>query len=390
MRIWRRRRRTRLALSLVALAAFAAPSQVEADDPPLAVNHVLSLDASGVRNTALTRAPGSFGGTFIEGGKVVALFTGDAGRHMAELKRQMKYPDRLELRMARFTLSELSSTKEAISERRQELSEKGIVMYVLGVREAKNVVRVEVNRLDDAVRREFASYGSRVVLEEGVPPVKSSRRNDPPPFLAGYELFNVSEDLTSYTCTESFAMKTFAPGPRYFVTSAGHCFDNTNVIQHGPYTVGSGFWLDGFYWGSEADVIPIEVTWATTAPWVIDDYPDIIDVVTAMDAQIVGAGKCKSGVTSDRTCGVVVDTLQDVYYASEGVLLRNQVIGSMWNDFGDSGAPVYHHVQSNVSAAADGIVSGIRFNNGVRETIYSDIQAVRRLLNMNVATTVGF
>jgi streptogrisin D len=148
--------------------------------------------------------------------------------------------------------------------------------------------------------------------------------------------------FTGWTCTTGFVARATKTGKLYLVT-AGHCTAGSGLFaqwSHHGASIGRAA-LDAFEDGSSADAGAIEIDEVGVSNLVYASSNADIGSVTASLAdrsQTIGSEVCRSGGTSEWTCGHVVATDVDTKIA--GKHIRH----TWWTDFpsasGDSGGPV--------------------------------------------------
>lgn len=149
----------------------------------------------------------------------------------------------------------------------------------------------------------------------------------------------------SYLCSVGFGA-TDSSGDDVIVT-AGHCTEGASSFGYNGSTLGT--LLDTSFPGD--DYGAIQVSASHTAVGAVDNYSGGQVAVKGSTAAAVGATVCKSGRTTDWTCGAIVSKNQSVNYG-DGDVVSGLTEHSACVEQGDSGG-------SNLSGSqAQGLTSG--------------------------------
>jgi hypothetical protein len=181
----------------------------------------------------------------------------------------------------------------------------------------------------------------------------------------------------------------FYKNGNYFISTAGHCFGTAATSPTGgalvnQYSLAIGRQhADGR--GKGYDIGLVRITTDSTLPGgryatnklkrynSVDTYDANI---TSWSSVYTGQYACKSGITTDYTCGVVTSANTTVKYPTQDYTFNvAKVAGTDWSKPGDSGAGVYN--SSGTTATYLGNVSGNYTLNGVIQggffTKFSDV-----------------
>jgi len=246
-----------------------------------------------------------------------------------------------------------------------------------------------------------ARYGrSNLILEQQDYLHLMNRDNVGPPWPGGMTLQGScvgSTDCLIAGCTAGFNAWQFIQGVRFhYMLTAGHCFTpNTPVTTGSNVPVGHVI-QSWFASGSAADAEDILTSPGTQTPKIITSDPTQQVVQSAAPSQVTGVGVCKSGITTNETCGWTVSFVHENVSGCEDppactviVTLVDQVVADnptgVSINSGDSGGPVYSYVSGGVQA--QGLVSTGN-DTGTRMS-YSFIQNILSVSSLFLCFDLG-
>lgn len=362
---------------------------------------------------AKRRWPGSFGGLWLEKGKVFIAFTGRAKAKVGKLGR--RFPRRKRLRAVRVDDS-LIALRRLQAQMATDRARNPVALtepssgrpiplsYALEIDVKRDAVVALVERpVTQEIAAAFAQRYGPGVLVEFAPPqeplgllVCTGRDNCPPNLRAGLK---VNSPTTA--CTAAFNV-TYRSANRTIdgLLSAAHCGDpDADLLSdrsHAGYVYGevvaeqqSGRVDAELH--SVVRLIENSVPWSALAPWIWLSKAGSKTPVNGVGTYAglpVGATVCKSGIMTEVTCGEV---LSKTYSANSATWVPNQM------DFikttvcaipGDSGAPVYtatrgsRNAQGIVSAATDRPCSDPQFSS-----TFGHIEFAQNALGVTVTTS---
>lgn len=314
---------------------------------------------------ALSRWPASFGGLWIDGGKVFIAFTDRTKQRVGKLAAKFPAPKRLHRVIVDDSLASLRQLQNQMILDRQvnpvttadPRSGRPIpVAYSLEIDVKGNQVAAMVHQpVTGEIVAGFAQrYGSDVAVQFLPPPeplslfVCTGRDNCPPTLRGG--LVTSAETMTN--CTIGFNV-TYPSGNATVdgTLSAAHCgnpdADYLDDRSHAGYVYGSvvaeqqSGRVDSEL-HSVLGLIANSAPWSALAPWLyLSDTTKkaTVNKVGTYASLPVGATVCKSGITTGTTCGEVLSKTYsfDSYVDNAIDFFRT----SACVDGGDSGAPVY-------------------------------------------------
>jgi len=379
---------------------------------------------------AQRRWPGSFGGLWLEKGKVFIAFTGRANRKVGKLGRG--FPKRKRLRAVRVDDSLIALRQlqaQMITDRAlnpvaltEPRSGRPIPLsYALEIDVMRNAVVALVHRpVTQEIAAAFAQRYGPGVLVEFAPPTEplgllvcTGRDNCPPNLRAGLMV----EDPSAY-CTAAFNV-AYRSGNKTVegLLSAAHCgnpdADVHSERSHAGYPYGE---VVAEQQRGRVDAELHSVTgfiasapWSALAPWIWISKASSQTPVSGVGTYAglpVGASVCKSGVVTGVTCGEV---LSKTFSADKATYVPNQmefIKTSVCAKKGDSGSPLYTtfypfrglELKSarksgirRVIRKAQGILSGgdtdIPCSDPKFSTTFGHIEFVEDALGVNVITS---
>ncbi|THF75933.1 S1 family peptidase [Cohnella fermenti] len=201
------------------------------------------------------------------------------------------------------------------------------------------------------------------------------------PVRGGLAINNTS---TGSLCTGAFTGWTIGPtGPVDLLVTAGHCGSLYDYFSQGNASIGA---VNYKYFQGTTDALIILNTTGTVAfnsPYNYDN--GYWDATESISSEIAGETICKSGVSSDVTCG----PLRTPYASGsvDGTYLVGLRSAALYSTGGDSGAPTYLPGSSGNHTLA-GVLSGGNIVAGEQRTLYSHIQNVITNLNLSGVYTL--
>lgn len=331
------------------------------------------------------RAADAYAGVYMDhqdGGVIRVGFTKDLDRHRAAVRARFPFVARLRFFEADSTLSALNALHERIGDDLRDLRRSGIAVVTIATDVPNNAVAIGVHNLTAEDKQSLTErYGEQIRVVEDAAPVKRRRREiQSPPFAGGLQIH--SDDF--FECTSGFVAKSRTGAARYLLT-AGHCGaqstiwlqgEAANSTLGGTYigTMAQNEFYDG---GEDGGKINMNANFESSKVYANGEYRGISSVEST---DFVGQFVCKSGITTEYTCGVLRDNNFSLYYQDEDVILHRQRRATLTSDFGDSGSPIFELNQ------AQGILSGGP-SNSTATTYYSHISRVSTRLQVNVNAT---
>ncbi len=199
-----------------------------------------------------------YGGMYLDqarGGIPVFLTTGSVDALSSQLQKEM--PEiQFEVHHVDNTLAQLTSTKDAISDSRDELTADGVIVHSASVDVVNNQVIVGVDRVSDAARKALDTFGPAVVLYEDTAKTNDSctMSSCGPDMKGGLEI----ESSVPNICTSGYVANREDTDPNYIVlVTAGHCIKDggtSDSWSHDSHTIGPEDSHHGYHDGSYGDV----------------------------------------------------------------------------------------------------------------------------------------
>lgn len=198
-----------------------------------------------------------------------------------------------------------------------------------------------------------------------------------PPLAAGLQINDAGA-----RCTSAFVSNDEFSGQWYLLT-AGHCsppggtFWYQGITDHSVVGNPVGGDTRNAYYRKGRDGIAIFMNAlnVTNDIYIEGNYRGVTGV---QRTDYVGDFVCKSGITSEQTCGQITDTNATINYG-EGSDVVRQRVANLYSAPGDSGAPIYYF------STAKGVLSGGPAND-FSVTYYSQITNVENTVDVNVLT----
>lgn len=352
-----------LLTALVVVGSFGQARSFGAASP---FTPTFVAEIEGLEKKARSQWPNSFAGLWAspESGQVSVAFTDQATIRAEALGRELANPERLQGVDAKFSIEQLEATQERlIAARDASGSELARTSYDLGISLQDNQVRVitpePTGPMREAVAQEF---GDRARVEEGrlaQPDSCLSRFDCLSGLRAGIE--TLSSATATSPCSTAFVVKN-ANGKRELL-SAGHCAGSLRY-HAATYT---GQVKDQVIYGA-VDAERQGVSDAhSSRPFIYvtdDERARGVQSVGRWDNITVGlTNSCKVGVTTNLTCGLVLDKHYSPQYVENG---NRFVQTSYCSESGDSGGAVFNggralgiHSGGDLATCASGSDYGI-------------------------------
>ena len=283
------------------------------------------------------RAEPTFGGMFIDqarGGKLVVNLVNGSHADKERIAGLVPSDGQVEFRDAKHTLRALDAAYEAMNAALPALESRGLVIHEVELSERENVLRVGLDRLDEAWIAEVED-----VLDPGIveffeaDPLNAgacSRTSCPSPerLRAGLVIGAAGE-----VCTSGFIVHN---GTNSQMLTAAHCFKYGGVgqtVYHAGVSIGqvSDTLLYDY---SDGDVKMINIPNTRESNWIYNQF-----AILTPDISTAGKPICRSGIASGVDCGVILETRNTTGY--DGYHFVNQGKTDFGSADGDSGGPMY-------------------------------------------------
>lgn len=355
-----------VALSFLAALLFAGPAHGLASGspanspPPKSLQALKALER--LEPTALRRWPDTFGGLWLERGKVFVAFTTGGKQGVKRLGSRFPTPEKLRPIKVDDSLAALRALET------QMVADRGTnpVMftdpasgrlvqrpYQLEIDVKRNIVVVTVEQaVTPSLAAGFAQrYGQDVVVEQGLlaqPTPCAFEVFCAPDLRAG--LF-IGGSAMNWYCTSGF---TAFAGATQYILSAAHCGNDPVPGQGAPPDPGGSRIHGGSTYGvvaleqlsgqldAEAHVIQDFNLFNALHPWIYISEANkqgVVGKVGTYDGTPIGLKVCKFGANSFKSCGKVLSKTVSPYYVPNGMDFINT---SVCSAPGDSGGPLYH------------------------------------------------
>jgi hypothetical protein len=305
--------------------------------------------------------PDEYGGAYLDhslGGKIVAGFTSQVQAHELAISALVPHRERVVVRLTRHTEADLNTAAGALEF--HALAEKyGTKVTWIGTDIALNGLRVGILPPSAGPTSETSDIPSRIEAEasiasevefDGFAVSSNEDSDDVPPILAGHAL-NVG-------CTAG--LPAFNNQGHYGFLIAGHCVDfpGQTVTHNGAGS--NGGIVNGFGNGGNYDWAFIDgfyVSGSYSQARTFGTWPNSISFEgTDAGYDIQGNIRCKSGKTTNLTCGPIISMNYNWTDSDSGVSYTNQRRVDATAGLGDSGAAVWHSIGN--SAYGAGVQSG--------------------------------
>lgn len=385
-----------VAASLAGALATGAAGQVIGGDPseptldPQTENDELRSAIGALEVEALNEYPDSFAGLWLGeegvGGPVYVAFTGDAATKVAQLAVGFARPDLLRPVETEHSLAALERLQRNLAADR-ELVHAGTLAvpdipahYDLGIDLQRNTVYAVVERLTGDTAAAFAArYGRPLAVREGplaVSEACNSRSSCSPDLRSGLA---TGLQFFSNDCSTGFTVRV--NGNRQLL-SAAHCGRNDgdssarfhDFLRYGEVRA------DGYSGAVDAERHSVEGLFDAQPLIYVNnaDKSRKVNFTSQYDRLTVGDTACKSGITTNQTCGEVLGK----YFSPDYVPRSERFIKSSYcGQPGDSGGGVY------LGQIALGIHSGGTTGDCSQQgdfSIFGHIEFVENRLNATV------
>lgn len=375
-------RRTATAVAAITTALFGLPptTSVASAAPDIAAqpwHEIAATDGDQVVQWAGTHAPEEFAGTWLspQDERLVVAFTRVPEEKLNDLRSRLRHPDSLRVVVRQRSVKALYATQAAIDADRDRLRSEGIHVTVTGIDSDGNQVTVGVRTRDERtvalLRSRYGDDALRIEQRDYAKP--ADRAPAVPPWPGGMHLQGVcygSTDCIVAGCSANFV--TWGYLDRLYVQfmlTAGHCFTWFSEVTTHTGTVGQVI-QQIFYTGARVDAEKILLRAPNYHPYIYTQGTTREIVVDYQSFQQQYQGVCKSGITTDETCGwLVVQTHVTVpicvdYPACQNIVVLYDQVEANHNSIavgpGDSGGPVYDRVAGGIRG--QGIVSAMDYS----------------------------
>lgn len=353
------------ALSLAAALLCATPAKSgkvssSAKRPPAKSLQALKA-LERLEPTALRRWPETFGGLWLERGKVFIAFTTGGKQAVKRLASRINTHEPLRAVLVDDSLAALRQIQARMIADREvnpvmdtdPASGRPIrLSYDLDVDIKRNMVVAIVEKpVTPALAGSFRGrYGEDVVVEQGLltkPLACTSQFFCTPDLRAG---LLIGGSAANWFCTSAF---TAFAGPTQYILSAAHCGNDPVPNQGAPPDPGGDRIHGGSTYGTvtfeqfsgkldaEAHTIQNLNLYNALKPWIyVNDAQrkGVVGSVGTYDGLPVGLKICKVGAKTFRTCGDVLSKSYSPDYLPNGM---DFVKADMCSEPGDSGGAVY-------------------------------------------------
>lgn len=355
-----------IAIAIVGLTAAGATGQdldvTPLPDPTLSEEELRSA-AETLEPTARAKWPETFAGVWLGeegiGGPIYVAFSEGAEAKVAELALDFPRPDLLRpvavdrsLSELEKLLAELHVDREQIRNDRLSLNGVSNASYDLGIDIRQNTVYAQMTSVGADTAQTFSQrYGEPLALREGAvaqPADCDSRADCKPNLRSGLR----TAQAAGGACSTGFVVRH--EGDRR-VLSAAHCGVNDGDDvgrRHNGERYGE---VKQDAYSGAADVEVHSVTSASgfdAKPWIFVDFGarqrDVF-FTGNYEGLLVGDTTCKSGITTNKTCGEVLGKHFEPSYVPNS---ERFIKAAFCSNGGDSGAGVY------INHKAVGIESG--------------------------------
>lgn len=342
-----------VALVLVALAAaLAVPGAAGAAKGGKSRSLQTAKGIGKLEPTALRRWPASFGGLWLQRGKIFVAFTARGKQRVARLGRGFAKPQKLHAVKVDDSLASLRALQaQMIAERgtnpvmvTDSLGRPVPLAYDLNIDIKRNfvVVITEQAATPELLALFRARYGEDVLVEQGplAAPHVCNSRTDCPPFLrSGLRV----EGSTG--CSTAFGVLYPSAGERVDgILSAAHCGDP-------DANLGGDQFHNGVFYGEvvaeqqsgkvDAELHSVGNGFFSFFPLIYrsnSDQAAHVGKVGTYAGLLVGQKVCKAGITTGESCGPVLSKSFSPTYVTNGM---DFIKADYCSDKGDSGAGVY-------------------------------------------------
>lgn len=360
---------------------YAKAYDVEVDE---ALRRLRAQSEIGKLNAELlAKERATFGGLFIQHDpsfRVVAQFTPKGGQnldaHLQALGLQDLAPD-VERRTVRLPLRRL----EALQAEANRIVRKQGVAADSRINVAENRVELVTEMPADLVQAITAeSRTSKLAADLRLPENVEIVGTDSLPRPQAYIFGGVAIDR----CTAGFVVQS---GGTLGISTAGHCFDDTNVYQNRPlpYVTGQFSGSIDSQWHTAPGLRPTNRVWDGQYDASTPYYRHITAYKTRAQ-QVAGEFVCKYGITTGYTCGTIVTTSYTPGYIPGATATYVFVDNPNQNlsEGGDSGGPWFSGETAYGIHSGGGTGGGL--NNPNNASIYGPVDGLMAL-GANILTT---
>lgn len=247
---------------------------------------------------------------------------------------------------ARNSLRALNALQDQLTARHHDLAEQGVLLGEWSVDVRSNKVHVGVIGLTAEARDILLTTFGEDKLEvvESTPLGTMSRYQDSPPWQSGNLIAS-----GSIACTTGF---NFYTNGDYYLSTAGHC--GAGAWYNGGRYIGSSRLVSFSNYGyADAQLITPAGLVAGDVYVRANETAPVVSY-TANSQQAVGSSICVDGAYTGEVCGVRIISTNSCYYLlDDGIVMCGLTTAqspSRAIQHGDSGGPVYAHVNGGLSA----------------------------------------
>jgi len=298
-----------------------------------------------------------FAGAFIDqaaGGVLDLATTGDTDALVAQARLHLPPGIVLRVRTVTYTDAQLQAANQAVNDDIEYWTMRGVAITEIGVDPEANRVDVGVSSNLAVARHSLATrYGSIVVVASKVPMLPTStcnsRQDCVPPVRGGLYI------ISRHNCSSGYVARS-GSGVLVLVT-AGHCFRSyTDIWKNSASTatvIGTTYSYttndstsSGTYNADAGYIALAPGSMQTTLPhnqFYVTSTTTFSSFTSVAPSNHYANGTlvCKSGATTQYTCGVIVQQEMTKQEAS-GPYVRHVAEAAALVDGGDSGSPVFY------------------------------------------------
>ena len=324
----------------------------------------------------------AYAGSWIDhtsGGMPVFMIKGEQLAAEAGIGARLPPGLKAQFRPARYSLRELNVIQDEIEAQRSQLIADGIPLVSTSIQTPRNAVEVGLSRvgpeLESRVKDRFGDAVS-VVLDTYSPTEDACGDSNCGPAKGGIAIYSLQ---SGNSCTAGFMVKVVTGTDYRGVVTAGHCFrvkdsglgDDWYHPVTGPDLLIGEAERQTWYEGADADVglIDLGVVPADRNNFYVNGSIRSLTDIVLDSWQQIGDVVCRQGITSEYTCGYIVDTDETRPSTIDGVGTRNidhQWVVAFDSLGGDSGGPIFFgndgygiHIHSGTPAEQRGWYSTV-------------------------------
>ncbi|MGO1974384.1 MAG: S1 family peptidase [Propionibacteriaceae bacterium] len=272
------------------------------------------------------------GGSYVKDGELVVTVTDDAAAAKAEAAGATT-------EQVSYSTAQLDRAKQGLDSYAADAGAGAVQSWYVDVTENTVVVNVAEGAGDAetaAFLSEAKDLGKKVDIQQ------TAAEAMPTADLLGGQEVQMSN---GYVCSSGFNATT--SGGDALMITAGHCADGSPSFSRDGVEIGET--VDASFPGDDFASVSVSDAWTQVGG--VDMYDGTEQAVAGSEEAAVGAAVCKSGRTTDWTCGEIVAEDQSVNYGNgdivEGLVQHNACV-----EQGDSGG-------SNIAGdQAQGMSSG--------------------------------